>query len=302
MFRRFALTVLFFVSLGMWADGIRVHAQFGGSRAGIVDDAPGVPDLPEVERKVVDDYIAIDGRAELRVKPTVIRIVLAITSEGDSAKSCHEEIDALVKKLRSAWGELKIREDDIVEDFIAILPMYEWELEKRETLEVGVEKKTGFRMQTNIHLSVPNDRTAPAALAAAFSEGVTDIIAFDYWSRELDDAKVKVRKEAVKAARAKSDTLLGALFDAIPQVINVREKTTVHYPKSLYESFENTLDQSVVPAWRREIRYIHAYRPQNTYYRGLFTDGDVQSRELPMRPEISVVSTVRLYFRPPAKP
>ena len=41
-------------------------------------------------------------------------------------------------------------------------------------------------------------------------------------------------------------------------------------------------------------------RPRNTYYRGLYTDGDMQPSELPMQPEISVISTVRLYFESPA--
>jgi hypothetical protein len=46
--------------------------------------------------------------------------------------------------------------------------------------------------------------------------------------------------------------------------------------------------------------FIHAYHPRHTYYRGLFSNSDVQPHDLPMKPEISVVSTVRLYFKSPA--
>ena len=56
----------------------------------------------------------------------------------------------------------------------------------------------------------------------------------------------------------------------------------------------------MTPNWHRDVAMIQADRPRNTYYRGLNTDGDIQPRELPMRPEISVISTVRLYFRSPA--
>ncbi|MHB8866852.1 MAG: hypothetical protein ACYC6N_31200, partial [Pirellulaceae bacterium] len=147
---------------------------------------------------------------------------------------------------------------------------------------------------------VPNDATAPAALAAAFEQGVTDIIAFDYWSQELDAAKVQARDLALQAARSKSDVMLKTLFESRPAVINVQEQTTVRYPESLYHSFVNSYQEEVTPAWKSDVPFIRAYRPRNTYYRGLTSDGDVQAAGLPMQPEISVVSTVRLYFESPA--
>jgi hypothetical protein len=165
---------------------------------------------------------------------------------------------------------------------------------------VGVEKKAGYHIQSNIHIAVPENAQAEKALAAAFEEGVTDIIAFDYWSRDLDEAKAKVRQEAVKAARAKADALLAPLFDGKLPIINVQEKTTVRYPDSMYSNFRASYEQTMTPNWRSNVAMIQAERPRNTYYRGLNTDGDIQPRELPMRPEISVVSTVRLYFRSPA--
>ena len=86
-------------------------------------------------------------------------------------------------------------------------------------------------------------------------------------------------------------------------MINVQEHTTVLYPESLYHSFTNVADETAsVPAGgtAARCRSSTAYRPRNTYYRGLYSDGDVQPRELPMNPEISVLSTVRLYFKSPA--
>ena len=80
----------------------------------------------------------------------------------------------------------------------------------------------------------------------------------------------------------------------------MQEKTAVRYPDSMYASFRASSEETMTPSWRRELALIHADRPRNTYYRGLNTDGDIQPRELPMRPEISVISTVRLYYRSPA--
>jgi uncharacterized protein YggE len=285
-------------------------AQHGGSRAGLggmgafgagLEEQPGeVPTPPLLDREIAEGFIAIDGRAEVRVRPTEIRVVLAVTSEGKTAQECQQAIEATIERLKASWAKLKIARKGLVEDFIAVLPLYEWNLEKRGNMEVGVETKVGHRMQTNIHLAVPDDPKAMEALTAAFEQGVTDIIAFDYWSQELDDIKLKAREQALNAARRKSDVLLGALFNDRPPVINVQEQTTIRYPEALYHSFENTLDESVRPPSHRDIPFIRAHRPRNTYYRGLYSDGDVHARELPMHPEISVVSTVRLYFESPA--
>lgn len=273
--------------------------QFAGSRAAVETHSETVDDMPLLTRDVVEGFIAIDGRAEMRVKPTEIRIVLAVTSEGVSAHECQTVVQDTMTKLKTSWSKLGIPQEKIVEDFIAVLPLYEWNIEKRNGSDVGIEKKRGFRMQTNVHLAVPDDASASKALTPAFEQGVTDIIAFDYWSQELDAAKTKVREQAIKAARSKADLLLAAFFDDRPAVVNLQEKTTTRFPESLYHSFVNSHDEEFSAPWQRDISIIRAYRPRNTYYRGLYPDGDIQPRELPMHPEISVVSTIRLYFESP---
>lgn len=294
--------IVFFVSLLLapcFAESV-AWAQFGGSRAGVEATSGVVAGLPMLDREVVEGFIVIDGRAEIRVRPTEIRIVLAVTSEAPTARECHAAFEESVGKLKTAWLGLGISAEHIVEDFIAVLPLYEWNLEQRGDSQIGVESKTGYRMQTNVHLAVPNDGKADKALAVAFEHGVTDIIAFDYWSKELDEFKIKARELAIKAARGKADSLFSALLNEVPPVINVQEQTTIRFPESLYHSFVNSYDEEVQGGWRRDTPFIRAQRPRNTYYRGLQADGDVQPRELPMHPEISVVSSVRLYFASPA--
>jgi uncharacterized protein YggE len=276
-------------------------AQFAGSRGGVEGQPQhGSQSFSPLTREVAESYFTIDGKAEIRVKPTEMRIVLAVTAEGESAEGCQKSVDGTLAKLKGAWTKLKIPAEAIVVDFIAVLPRYEFKADKRGEENVVAEKRSGYRMQTNVHLAVPGDKEAVPALTAAFEQGVTDIIAFDYWSKELDAVKVQVREKALTAARGKADLMLTALFPNKPPVINVQEQTTVHYPDSLYHSFTNTVDEEAIPAYWRSQTLIRAQRPKNTYYRGFYSNGDIQPRDLPMKPEISVVSTVRLYFESPA--
>lgn len=259
----------------------------------------GSPPFSPLTKEVAESFISIEGKAEVRVKPTELRIVLAVTAEGETAIDCQKGVDATLAKLKTSWAKLKIPPEAIVVDFIAVLPRYEWKVGIPEE-NLMRERKAGFRMQSNVHLEVADDTIAMSSLGAAFEQGVSDIIAFDYWSKELDSVKEQAREKALTAVLAKSDLLLKALFAEKPPVINLQEQTTVQYPVSLYHSFTNTVNDEAIPTFARSYNFVRAYRPKNTYYRGLFSDGDIQPSELPMKPEISVVSTVRLYFESPA--
>ncbi len=180
MFRRlFRLVML--CSLGCLLPLPAAVGQMGGSRAGVAGNSFGVPSLAQLDPEVVQSHIAIDGRAEVRVRPTEIRIVMAVIGEGDDAQTCRRSVDAIVGQLKQAWIESGIKPQSIVEDFIAMLPRYGWQVERQGDADVGIEKKAGYRMQTNLHLAVADDGKASEALNLAFGQGVTDIIAFDYY-------------------------------------------------------------------------------------------------------------------------
>ena len=146
-------------------------------------------DLPPLDRETAASYITLDGRAEVRVLPSEIRIVLAVTAEGETAEKCHQSVAGVVDRLKAAWTKMRVPAENIFVDFIAVVPRYSWTLEQREGTEVGVEKRSGYHMQSNVHLAVRDNAQAEAALSAAFAEGATDIIAFDYFSRDLDEVK-----------------------------------------------------------------------------------------------------------------
>lgn len=279
-------------------------SQFGGSRAGIQNleqqDQLGPGQIPVLKPEVAEAYITMEGTAELRVRPTQIRVVLAISSQAETAQMCRQEINDKVKLLRSEWKKLSIPDAKIVEDFISAIPHFEWKEEKQDNLSVLAERKTGYRMQSNLHVAVADEAAAQRAVDKAFEAGVTDIIAFDYGSDKLDKAKDQARETALKAAKAKSELLLRGLLKEDPTVVNLQEHTTVHYPESLYRAFTNADDQTVTSGWRDNLPRLHAHRPKNTYYRGLTQDADVQPQDLPMQAEITVVSTVRIYYASPA--
>ena len=156
-------------------------------------------------------------------------------------------------------------------------------------------------MQSNLHIKVPNDDLAMRAIRAAFKLNITDIIAFDYWSKELDAVKQKALEVAIEKAKSKAQLLLGQTFDDMPAPINVTSDTQIVMPESLYVSFDNSHSQTLTQGYNRgDLPVITAFRPKNTYYKGYIDKtADQQPDSVSLNCEISVVSSVKLIFASP---
>ena len=279
-------------------------AQMSGSRGGVHSplNQPSTPTFVDLTPQTAQSYIVVEGKSVLSVPPTAIRIVLAVTHEAKTSKECKTGIERKIAELRPLWIKTGIKDENIVEDFISILPQYDFEAQQLGDQQVAMEKKVGFLMQTNIHLAVKNDAEAMKALDVAFENGITDIIGFDYWSEELDRKKEEVRAKALQVAKEKSKLLLEGLFVETPRAINIKEETIVVNPAEMYQSFTNDSSTSYQTNYwsRKSIPMVKLARPKNTYYRGNMPNADTQAKKLPMRSELSVVSTVKIYYASPA--
>lgn len=268
--------------------GTGIQAGVQGHRGGTLD----------VESAL--SIITIEGTSVIRVAPKEIRLVFAVISEATSSDLCQTNNAEQISKVRDSWQKQGIAEENTVEDFISVLPTFSWHREKRDEHEVLLQKRSGFRMQTNLHVAVKTESEAMAAVRSAFANGVSDIVTFDYWSPDLESEQEKARGAAVAAAKKKAEILLMA-FDQRPPLINIQEQTKTFLPHSLYRTFQNVLEEtaSYPRAWR-DLPQIKSYRPKMTFFDGLKTDADVQPAELSLKPMIEVTSTVRLYYQSPA--
>ena len=271
------------------------------------------------------DIIEVHGSAVIRLKPEKVRVVLAVFTEADKPEDCHAQNIAAVKKVRDAWRTIGIEDDKVVEDFIAMLPTYEWFFEKRmakltnaeewieelmgkdkedreeykpDFFDLAIMKQTGHRIQSNIHLETDSESNAMKAINVAFKNGVKDIIAFDYWNSETDDTRKEAMSKALEEAKSKAEILL-SVFDEKPSVLRVRELTEVVQPSSQYKTFVNILDDEFTKARWSGYHKIKEHAPKQSFYRGVPANADLQAKGLPMEPSIVVTSKVTIQYRPP---
>ena len=273
------------------------HAQFSGSFGGTQGAGVQQSALPEFN-PMIQQYIQVDATVETRVEPDQVRIVLAVTHDGKTPAECKEAVFSKIDQLRSALVSSGLKKEDIVDDFIASLPRYEFKPEDRGGRKYSVEFKSGYSMQSNLHIKAENDAAAMKVLQMAFDLGISDIIGVDYGSSTLDAAKTDALKQAISKAQEKSELLL-SVFEKRPEPINIQSATEVVQPSANYVSFDNS-NSETYRYGKKDLPEIRAFRPKNTFYKGYFNpQADVQPNDVAMKSEITLVSKVSLFYASP---
>lgn len=277
-------------------------AQSAGARGGTQPmlGLMGGGETPPIESNDVSRFVRVTGTAEIRVAPTSLRIVFAVTAEGETGAACTSRLTQRIKALTTALTNAGVKPESVVTDYVAMLPVYTWQMEKQQGRDVAVERRSGWILQHNVHVEVPDEPTAQSVIADATAVGVGDVVAVDHWHESLREVKVEAQAMALAEAQRKAKVFIGALFQKPPLPINFRESTEVVYPKDVYQSFENAYVSRYGARYDSRTPRISAFRPKNTYYAGLYGPIDVQPAAMPMKPEISVVATVDLYYESPA--
>jgi len=286
-----AITISFGPSGSAFAQGAGA-AYTGGQFGKVVQDQ-------KLDFKTATKVIAVNGTAELKVEPEKLRLVFAIMAEKKTAAECSSQIKQTQKQIADSISELGIARDDINGDFISVTPTYEWVNNEQEM--IIRQERSGYRMQHNLHVMCKSEAVAMQVIDIAFDNGTSDIIAFDYWRSDLDEQKKLARKKAIAAAKEKS-IMLFEVFKNEPEPINVQEQTTVHKPSQLYRTFSRSTSQRIaIPRNWRDRPQVYAATPQLTYLENLPAETDVQGTTPAMKPQISILSSVTIYYASPGK-
>ncbi len=256
--------------------------------------------LPPPEPAVAERLITIEAVASVRVVPTRLRLVFAISALGVDASAASLAARGVVGAAKDKLQTVGVKAADIDVDFIAAVPVYSWGVAKQSSKDVLEEKRSGTRVQYNLHVQVADEAAALTAIEAATAGVGADLLAVDYWSDDLEARQIEAEAKALAAAQAKAKRML-VVFASPPLPVNVHENTRVLFPQQLYHNLTRAED-SAEQWYSRDLPRVPASRPLLIYYRGLFADLDTGDPVMPGARHIEIVSTVRLYYEAPGRP
>lgn len=294
----FALFFLFTFPVHTYSQGFG-----GGSAAAGVGFARYNPPGPSSSTNLYGyGAIQITGTSKIAIAPQAMRLVVAVTSEAESANACGQSVKATIANIRRTLNDIGITDENIVEDFIEVKPQFKWEPETRKKMSFLVELEDGFRMQSNLHILCKDEEQALAAIDKSFVAGISEVISFDYWHEDLDQFKQDALKQAMAAAKQKATVLL-SIFDEKPRVMNVNNSISLSRPVSQYKTILPNKDNPNHPSYRypnwNGYYKVYTHHPSTTYYAGDNGYADTSPKLPPMNPMLTVTSNVTLTYESP---
>ena len=162
---------------------------------------------------------------------------------------------------------LGVTSTDFYVDVVSLVPIYEFEVEKKLFSKNYSEVPKGFELQKNIHISYVQSDLLDAILTAAARQEIYELVKVDYIVKSPEDAYKELRDKSIKNMNTKIKDFeqLGVKLDTVYRVIS--EGKGVAYPISRYQSYQSAQSTSLEKSGRGEVTKIR--KPLAYYYNAL---------------------------------
>lgn len=163
--------------------------------------------------------IEVNGSAEMEITPD--EIFVNITLREYMNRNTKVAITTLEAKLQKAVQDAGIPKSDFTIENVFGYNYDQWWRKKKNDEDFLARKQ--YRLKLN-RLDKIN-----GILAAVDEEGIEAVNVASYTHSKMEDFRKQVKMDALKAAKAKAEYLLGAIDEKIGGVIEIQEFNTDHY-------------------------------------------------------------------------
>jgi uncharacterized protein YggE len=213
----------------------------------------------------------VEANVLMNVRADEYVVVFSILQEGETVAECGRKMDAVVKQFSDELKTLGIADDARFVDFIAQNKIYGFEV----TGEIAREKLVGFELKKNILIHYKDAALLDKIVLAASHSQVFDLIKVDYIVADLDRIQDRLMEEATRIIKRKAsryEKLLDIKLQPPAQVF--AERSAVHYPTDLYDSYTAFETEHVnIPANRDRLTTQTVRKGRTFYFNGLDADG-----------------------------
>ncbi len=229
-----------------------------------------------------DSTLEIQTRLLINVPAEAYVAILSLRQTGKTAITCNQTAEQRIKTFSNSLIEQGIVEKtDIYIDFIAQVPTYSYEIEKKIFSKNANEVPTGFELTKNIHISFSDIQKLDQIMLKAAEVEIYELVKVDYVVAQntLNSVYDSLRREAIVLTQEKLEGFekLGVGFsgDHIRYKI-LKENLASTYPVERYESYSAyrsaQLPQGEFKTTTRAGKaqtYFYDKLPYNTYDRVL---------------------------------
>lgn len=189
-----------------------------GLLAALVAGASIAPVAAQEPSAKPEHTLSVSGTGSVSVKPDLADVTVGVTVQRDTAGAAAADVANVMDAVITAVKALGIAEEDIQTTSLSLSPVYDYD-------------RTPYRLvaytATNLVTVTVRDITqAGPVIDAATGAGATDVNNITFRVADQAAAETQAREQAVRAARAKADTIAAAAGTEITGIISISETSS----------------------------------------------------------------------------
>jgi len=158
-----------------------------------------------------------EGTGKAAAAPDIARISFGVSKNSTTVLEAQAQVNSSINNIIKALKDLKVEEKDIKTTNYSVYPNYNY--------ESGRQRITGYNVTQNIEVTIKKINKINDVVDAITEKGGNIIgqIIFDFNQETRKKLEDQARKEAVKEAKDKAESLAKASGIRLGKIINVEE-------------------------------------------------------------------------------
>ena len=203
----------------------------------------------------------------MNVKADSYLAIFNLTQTGSTAKEVNGIVNSKFEGMKAALKSKGFTDADFYTDMISLVPVYEYEIDKKLFSKTYTEVPKGFEMQKNIHIKFKDESLLDDIMTIAANNEIYDLIKVEYFVENNDAKYDELRTKSVDYMLKKKTDLkkLGIDLDTIYHIVS--EKSSVVYPIDRYKSYQAFSGTSLEAKKSKTVTKVR--KPRTMFYNKL---------------------------------
>lgn len=160
-----------------------------------------------------------------------------IEQKGKNLKDVQQNLDKRIADFQKGLMELGIKEDEMIIDFLSLVPEYEYDIEKKLFSKTYNEVPVGFELKKNVHIRFKDNKILDKIIAKAAENEIYDLSKVEYFIKDTDILYQKLRRKAFEII-SKKEKLYDSLHINLSKAEKIAdEKFQTYFPFDRYRSY-----------------------------------------------------------------
>lgn len=213
---------------------------------------------------ISDNEMIFSVKVLMNAKADSYLAIFNMIQMGETAEVTDKILNTRFINFQKELIQYGISENDIFMDMISLVPVYEYEVEKKIFSKTYNEVPKGFEMQKNIHVRYTKGEILDDIITIAAQNEIYDLVKVEYFVHDIEKVHDTIRQSAIRILTEKLTDFkqLNINFDTIYHVIS--ENIDVSYPVDRYRSYQAYSGASLEAVNKKLVTEVR--KPKTMFY------------------------------------